>query len=69
MAGGRRLSDRIHVHASGEKLPAFSGLAFERDDAPRDLWNLDHDEQRRKIAERAAKGARATRLKQFGALA
>jgi len=63
---GRRLSDRVHVHADGESLPAFSGLAFEQDDEPRDLWNLDHEEQRRKIAARAAKGARATRRQQFG---
>lgn len=64
--GTRRLSDRIHAHASGENRPALSGLAFEQDDEPRDLWNLDHDEQRRKIAERAAKGARVTRRQQFG---
>lgn len=63
---GRRLSDRIHTYAEGENLPAFSGLAFEQDDEPRDLWNLDHEEQRRKIAARAAKGARATRRQQFG---
>lgn len=64
--GIRRLSDRIHAHASGENLPAFSGLAFEKDDDARDLWNLDADEQRRKIAERAAKGARQTLRQQFG---
>lgn len=64
--GTKRLTDRIHVHASGENQPTFSGLAFEEDDKPRHLWELDHDEQRRKIAERAARGARATRRQQFG---
>lgn len=66
MSGGRRLTDRIHVHALGPNVPAFSYDAFDEDADPRDLWNTEPDERRRRIAERAAKGARATRRQQFG---
>lgn len=66
MSGGKRLTDRIHMHASGPNQPAFSYDAFHEDDAPRRLWELEADEQRRRIAQRAAKGARDTRRQQFG---
>lgn len=63
---GRRLSDRIHVHTSGPNVPAFSYDAFDEDPDPRDLWNAEPDDRRRRIADRAAKGARTTLQQQFG---
>lgn len=66
MPGGRRLSDRVHSHAAGKAQPAFSYDAFDEDPEPRDLWSAEPDERRRRIAERASKGARATRQQQFG---
>lgn len=64
---GRRLSDRIHVHASGPNLPAFSYDAFDEDPVgPRDIWGAEPDERRRRIADKAANGARETLRQQFG---
>lgn len=63
---GRRLSDRVLVRAAETNQAGFSYDAFDEDEAPRRLWELDADEQRRRIAERAAKGARDTRRQQFG---
>lgn len=63
---GRRLSDRVLVRAAETNQSGFSYDAFHEDDEPRRLWELDADEQRRRIAERAAKGARDTRRQQFG---
>lgn len=65
--GTKRLTDRIHVHASGPNQPAFSHDAFEEDPVGRhEIWGADPDERRRRIAARAAKGARETLRQQFG---